>query len=45
MATLMLENGTDFRFIPAMVGHVDLKSTDIYPHVAIRKLQEICGCR
>ena len=41
MATLMLENGADIRFIQAMPGHVDLKSTDIYTHVAIRKLQEI----
>jgi integrase/recombinase XerD len=41
MATLMLENGADIRFIQAMLGHVDLKSTDIYTHVAIRKLQEI----
>jgi integrase/recombinase XerD len=41
MATLMLEGGADIRFIQAMLGHVDLKSTDIYTHVAIRKLQEI----
>jgi integrase/recombinase XerD len=41
MATLMLENGAEIRFIQAMLGHTDLKSTDIYTHVAIRKLQEI----
>jgi integrase/recombinase XerD len=41
MAMLMLEGGADIRFIQAMLGHVDLKSTDIYTHVAIRKLQEI----
>jgi integrase/recombinase XerD len=41
MATLMLEGGADIRFIQAMLGHADLKTTQIYAHVAIRKLQEI----
>ena len=41
MATLMLEGGADTRFIQAMLGHADLKTTQIYTHVAIRKLQEI----
>jgi hypothetical protein len=41
MATLMLEGGTDIRFIQAMLGHADLKTTQIYTHVAIRQLQEI----
>jgi integrase/recombinase XerD len=41
MATLMLEGGADIRFIQAMLGHSDLKTTQIYTHVAIRKLQEI----
>jgi integrase/recombinase XerD len=41
MATLMHEGGADIRFIQAMLGHVDLKATEIYTHVAIRKLQEI----
>jgi integrase/recombinase XerD len=41
MATLMLEGGADIRFIQAMLGHSDLKATEIYTHVAIRKLQEI----
>jgi len=41
MATLMLENGADIRFIQAMLGHADLKTTQIYTHVAIRQLQEI----
>ena len=41
MATLMLEGGADSRFIQAMLGHADLKTTQIYTHVAIRQLQEI----
>jgi len=41
MATLMLENGADIRFIQAMLGHVSLTTTEIYAHVAIRKLKEI----
>jgi integrase/recombinase XerD len=41
MATLMLEGGGDIRFIQAMLGHADLKTTQIYTHVAIRQLQEI----
>jgi integrase/recombinase XerD len=41
MATLMLEGGADIRFIQAMLGHADLKTTQIYRHVAIRQLQEI----
>lgn len=41
MATLMLENGADIRFIQAMLGHVRLDATMIYTHVAINKLKEI----
>lgn len=50
MATLMLENGADIRFIQAMLGHADLKSTQIYTHVAIGQLKAVHaathpGCR
>ena len=50
LATLMLENGADIRFIQSMLGHVDLKSTQIYTHVAIKQLKKVHrkthpGCR
>jgi len=41
MATLMLENGADIRYIQAMMGHADLKTTQIYTQVSIRHLKQI----
>jgi integrase/recombinase XerD len=41
MATLMLEGGADIRYVQAMLGHQNIQSTELYTHVAIRKLQEI----
>jgi integrase/recombinase XerD len=41
MATLMLENGADIRFIQAMLGHTNLATTQIYTQVSISKLKEI----
>jgi integrase/recombinase XerD len=41
MATHMLENGAELRYIQVMLGHTDLRSTQLYTHVSIRKLQEI----
>jgi integrase/recombinase XerD len=41
MATLMLENGADIRFIQAMLGHADLSSTEIYTQVSIKALKAV----
>jgi len=40
MATLMLENGCDIRFLQVILGHANLKTTEIYTQVSIRKLVE-----
>ena len=41
MATLMLEGGADIRYIQQMLGHADLKTTQIYTQVSIRQLRKI----
>jgi len=41
MATHMLENGADIRYIQAILGHSDLDTTAIYTQVSIHKLKEI----
>lgn len=41
MATQMLENGADVRYIQEMLGHENLGTTQIYTHVAIGKLQAV----
>jgi integrase/recombinase XerD len=41
MATAMLENGADIRFIQEILGHAKVTSTEIYTHVAIGKLKAI----
>jgi site-specific recombinase XerD len=41
MATLMHENSADIRHIQALLGHEDIRTTQIYTQVAIRALQQI----
>jgi len=41
MATHMMDNGADIRFVQAMLGHAHLSTTQIYTQVSIEKLREI----
>ena len=41
MATLMLENGADIRYIQQILGHSSLDTTQVYTRVSIKKLKEI----
>jgi hypothetical protein len=41
MATLMLENGADIRFIQQMLEHSKLSGTQIYTQVSIRMLKHV----
>jgi integrase/recombinase XerD len=41
MATPMLENGADIRFIQAILGHAELSTTEIYTQVSIKQLKAV----
>ena len=40
-ATLMLEGGADLRFIQQLLGHADVKTTQIYTRVSLHKLKAV----
>ena len=40
-ATLMLEGGADLRFIQQLLGHADVKTTQVYTRVSLHRLKAV----
>jgi integrase/recombinase XerD len=41
MATLMLENGADVRYLQELLGHAQLSTTELYTRVSIAQLKAV----